>query len=103
MVTFELAVGILAACLVTGLLGWGIALVGLQARCAEVASQVARQIGRGDPQAASEARRRAPDGAIVTVDENTHDVEVTVLVEARWGAFGPVEVRGRAVAPAQGR
>ena len=42
MVTFELAIGLLTACLATALLGWGIGLVGLQARCTESAGQIAR-------------------------------------------------------------
>lgn len=103
MVTFELAVGILAACLITALLGWGIGLVGLQARCTEVASQIARQLGRGDEQAADEARGRVPRGGQVRVVDGPGEVEVLVIVEARWGSFGPIEVSGRAVAPAQGR
>lgn len=103
MVTFELAIGILAACLVTAMLGWAISLVGLQARCTEVASQIARQLGRGDQVAAGEARERIPDGAQVQVVDGADQVEVRVVVAAQWGHFGPIEVSGRAVAPTQGR
>lgn len=103
MVTFELAVGLLTACLVTALLGWGIGLVGLQARCTESAGQIARQLGRDDEQAAAEARGRVPDGAAVQVIEAATEVTVVVSVERSWGAFGPVIIRGRAAAPAEGR
>lgn len=103
MVTFELAVGLLAACLATALLGWGIGLVGLQARCTESAGQIARQLGRDDEQAAAEARGRVPDGAAVQVIEAATEVTVVVSVEQSWGAFGPVTIRGRAATPAEGR
>lgn len=103
MVTFELAIGILAACLVTAMLGWGVSLFGLQARCSEAASQIARQLGRGDQEAAEEARARVPQGARVQVLDGRDEVEVAVVVEARWGSFGPVEVSGKAIAPTRGR
>ncbi|MDI9628339.1 MAG: TadE family type IV pilus minor pilin [Acidobacteriota bacterium] len=103
MVTFELAIGILAACLATALLGWGIGLVGLQARCTESAGQIARQLGRDDQQAADEARGRVPEGAAVLVSEAPTEVAVVVSVEASWGAFGPITVEGRAAAPTGGR
>ncbi len=103
MVTVELAVGVLAACLVAALLGWGIGLIGLQARCSESASQIARQLGRDDQQAADEARLRVPDGAEVRVTSGNTTVEVLVTAQASWGRFGPVTVQGRATAPTRGR
>lgn len=103
MVTFELAVGILAACVVTAMLGWGIALLGVQAQCAEVAGQIARQLGRGDSVAAAEAQGRAPEGAQISVSEGAGEIVVVVRLDAYWGALGPVPVQGRAVAPSDGR
>lgn len=103
MVTFELAIGLLAACLATALLGWGIGLVGLQARCTESAGQIARQLGRDDEQAAAQARGRVPDGAAVQVIEAATEVTVLVSVERSWGAFGPVTIQGRAATPTEGR
>lgn len=103
MVTFELAVGILSAALLTALLGWGIGLVSLQSRCTDVAGQVARQLGRGDSVAADEARGRVPADAQVQVHEGPSEVEVVVVAQASWGVFGPVEVTGRAISPTQGR
>lgn len=103
MVTVELAVGVLAACLVAALLGWGIGLIGLQARCGESASQIARQLGRDDQQAADEARLRVPDGAEVRVTSGNTTVEVLVTAQASWGRLGPVTVQGRATAPTRGR
>lgn len=103
MVTVELAIGVMTACLVAALLGWGIGLIGLQARCSESASQIARQLGRDDQQAADEARLRVPDGAEVRVTSGNTTVEVLVTAQASWGRFGPVTVQGRATAPTQGR
>lgn len=103
MVTFELAVGILTASLLAGLLGWGMALVGLQARCTDLASQVARQLGRGDLPAAAQAQARVPDGGQVLVNESDQQIEVMIVVEASWGVLGPVKISGRAVAPTGGR
>lgn len=99
MVTFELAVGVLSACLLAAVLGWGISLVTLQSRCSDAATQIVRQLARGDQQAAADAISRAPEGAQVLTDDQPDKIKVTVLVEVRWGAFGPVEVRASAVAP----
>lgn len=103
MVTFELAVGILAAALLTTFLGWGIELISLQARCSDLASQIARQLARGDTDAADEARQRVPAPGEVQITEGSTEVEVLVTVQATWGVLGPIEIAGRAVAPAAGR
>lgn len=103
MVTFELAIGLLAACVVAALLGWGINLIALQARCSDSASQIVRQLARGDTQAAQQAEQRVPPAARVDVTENPDEIVVAVSVSARWGVFGPIEVRGRASAPTKGR
>ncbi len=103
MVTAELAVAILAACLLTGILGWTVSLVALQARCADAAGQIARQLARGDQEAAREAEERIPDGAQLKVEESATEVTVLVTVEAHWGTLGPVEITGRASSPGGGR
>lgn len=103
MVTFELAIGILSAALLTAMLGWGIGLISLQARCTDAASQIARQLARGDAEAAEAARERVPDEAAVQITEGSAEVEVLVSVQASWGVLGPIEVAGHAAAPTGGR
>lgn len=102
MVTFELAIGILSACLVAAALGWGVSLITLQSRCSDAATQIARQLARGDQQAADEAIARAPKDAQVITEPRPGEIKVTVLVEASWGAFGPVQVKASAVLPVEG-
>lgn len=103
MVTFELAVGTLSAVVVTALLAWGIGLVALQARCHDTAAQIARQLARGDQAAAQEALARGPQDASMTVDDKDGNVSVVVRVAARFGAVGPVDVRGGAQMPREQR
>lgn len=103
MVTFELAVGMLTACLMAGMLGWTVSLVALQARCSDAAGQIVRQLARGDQEAAQEAEQHVPDGARVQVVEAGQQITVQVAVDARWGALGPIEIEGRATAPTAGQ
>lgn len=103
MVTVELAVGMLTACLMAGMLGWTVSLVALQARCSDAAGQIARQLARGDQEAAQQAEVHMPDGAALTVLESDARVTVLVAVETHWGALGPVAIEGRASAPSGGR
>ena len=103
MVTVELAVGMLTACLMAGMLGWTVSLVALQARCSDAAGQIARQLARGDQEAAQQAEEHMPDGAALTVLESDARVTVLVAVETHWGALGPVAIEGRASAPSGGR
>lgn len=103
MVTFELAVGILSAALLTALLSWGVGLIALQAQCSDVASQVARQLARGDVEAAEQAEQRVPTNGRVSVMERPTEIEVAVVVQVSWGRLGPIDVTGSAVAPTQGR
>lgn len=98
MVTAELAVGMLAAGMVAVMACWVVGLVVLQTRCADVASQVARQVARGDQQAADEARGRAPSGAKVDVRKGGATVTVVVDVDSSLGRLGPVHLTGRAIA-----
>ena len=85
MVTFELAVGMLTACLMAGMLGWTVSLVALQARCSDAAGQIVRQLARGDQEAAQEAEQHVPDGARVQVVEAGQQITVQVAVDARIG------------------
>lgn len=101
MVTFELAVGLLTAVLLAGVLGWGISLIALQQRCTDVAGQIARQVARGDQEAADRAAELVPEQARVETRRESELVRVQVIVAARWGVLGPVEIRGEAVWPTE--
>lgn len=98
MVTAEFAVGLLTAGLAATLACWVVMLVALQARCADVAGQVARQVARADDEAAAEAKRRVPDGGTVQVSKGQREVRVVVQASRSWGPIGPVRLEGRAVA-----
>lgn len=103
MVTFELAIGMLSAALVATVLGWAVSLLMVQARCTDVAGQIARQLGRGDQEAAAQIVPLAPVGAQVEVTSADGLVTVRVAVDERLGIIGPVTVVGSATAPQQGR
>lgn len=103
MVTFELAIGLLSAAFVVTVLGWGVSLLTVQARCADVAGQIARELGRSDQAAADKISEQAPKGASVNVDPGADSITVTVSVDEWLGKFGPVTVTGSATAPNQGR
>lgn len=83
MVTAELAVATLAACVVTVLLSWGIYLMVVQVRCIDTAAEVARQAARGDDDAVALARREAPPGASIHITRTESIVRVEVRVVAR--------------------
>jgi hypothetical protein len=95
MVTAELAVATLAAGVMLIMLSWGIFLISVQLRCMDSASEVARQIARGDDAAAAAARDRAPDGAGFELSKTSELVIVKVRVSVR-----PFTFRSEA-APAQ--
>ncbi len=96
--TLELA----AALLVVGLVVAGCAqllgLVMVQVRCADVAAQVAREVGRGDQEAATKATQQAPGGATVQVSKDQGWVSVTVTVRRSVGPVGPIMLSGQATA-----
>lgn len=98
MVTAELAVATLAACVVLLLLGWGIYLMVVQVRCIDTAAEVARQAARDDDAAVARARREAPEGARVRVVRSAGLVRVEVTVVARPIASRLVAVPLRAQA-----
>lgn len=98
MVTAEIAVALLALGLVLAGCAGVLGLVMLQGRCADVAAQVARELGRADQHQAQRARSQAPAGATVSVTERDGWVSVTVRASRSWGPIGPVEVSGNATA-----
>lgn len=101
MVTFELAVGLLTATMVTIMLGWCIHLVTLQARCQATAYAVARQIARGDATEAEHVLSLGPRGARMGSVTGESQVRVEVSVDSSLGIFGPVEVRAEATVPVE--
>ncbi len=78
MVTAELAVSILAALALLIMLGWGIMLIMLQLQCADTAAEVARQAARGDEAGVGRAKRDAPDGSMITVEQRGGSTVVRV-------------------------
>lgn len=98
MVTVELAVGLLAVGMVLTLCCWVLSLVVVQTRCEDTASQVARQLARGDGAAARKAEERAPQGSEVTRRPGPGTITVTVQVERSLGSIGPVHLSGAATA-----
>lgn len=95
MVTAELAVGILAACLISIALAWCVSLVGAQIRCSDSAAAIARQYARDDLVGAQIASGSAPEGAEVTVSRDGQLVEVSVTVERSFVGFSTL-VTGKA-------
>lgn len=98
MVTAELAVGLLAVGMVLTLCCWVLTLVVVQTRCEDTASQVARQLARGDTAAARQAEHRAPKGSEITRRSASGTVTVKVQVERSLGSIGPVQLSGDATA-----
>lgn len=99
MVTAELAVGILAACVVTAILVWAISLIGLQAVCSDIASQVARFEARGDKQSAAAAKAKAPHDSVIQIERSADEVAVTVSTKRSLGVLGSVPVRAEVAQP----
>ena len=83
MVTAELAVAILAALALLGMMLWGISLVVIELRCVDTATAVARQAARGDAAGVRMARAAAPAGASVSTSSRAGVVTVAVRVRAR--------------------
>jgi len=100
MVTAELAVSILTAAMIAIVMCWGIHLIAVQTECTDIAAQVARAEARGDAKAASEARKRAPAGAVIDVGTTSDGaILVRVSVQAKFGSVMSMKVTGRAVMP----
>lgn len=83
MVTAELAVGLLAVALVISMAAGLAGTLQLQARCIDSASEIARQIARGDDAAAARASRDVPEGAVVSHRRSGDQVVVTVRMPVR--------------------
>lgn len=98
MVTFELAVGILAAAVLAGILAWTVSLVVVSARCVDSATAIARQLARGDTRAAGRAKDAAPRGSTVRIHRQEDRVVVVVSTRERFGLVGPVSLTGQATA-----
>lgn len=92
MVTVELAIGCIVAVLVTACLV-SLAMLGVaQSACAESSAQLARQKARGDAAALESARRRAPEGARISLTSLPDGVTAEVSVDVRIVGLGPVAV-----------
>ncbi len=87
MVTAELAVATLAAGAMLIMLSWGIFLIGLQLRCIDSATEVARQAARHDNAAVTAARSRAPKGSAFQIRKSSELVTVEVRLGVRPFAF----------------
>jgi hypothetical protein len=100
------ALPVLAVLLLVAL--WSVNVVVLQLRCVDAAGTAARALARGEPVplVRADARRVAPEGAVLGVEHMGRMIAVEVRVTARlpgpWRGAGPgVELRGRAVAVAE--
>jgi len=87
-----------------------LACVAAQLRCVDAARAAARVAARGDAPALvrTTGERLAPAGATITLRPAGDTVEVVVTAQVRpfgraLGALPAVPVRGRAVAPVEGR
>ncbi|MGJ6979801.1 TadE family type IV pilus minor pilin [Aestuariimicrobium soli] len=99
MVTVETAVGMIAVAVVLAFCSALVGLVIQQGQCEEVATQVARQVARGDDEAARRASQAAPLSAEVVTTTRSGWVTVVVTMRQSWGSLGPVEVQGAASMP----
>lgn len=101
MVTVEFAVALIVVALVACGAAFVVQLVVVQARCGDTAAAVARQIARGDDQAAAKAKATAPKGASVTIVRSGNTVDVRVAVSEKMGIFGPFHLSGSMSAVAE--
>ena len=98
----ELAIGFVTITFMTAVLAIVVLLGVVQAACASTATQMARQLARGDAAAASAVRDMGPVDAEVRVKEETAGVSVTVsttvpilelgniaMTAQRWAAWEP--------------
>ena len=106
MVTAELAVTTLAAFALLIAMCWGIYLIVTQVRLGDTAAAVARQAARDDRAATAKAKAAAPPGSVVTVEQRSELVTVTVRVIARplakWLVAVPLTARAEVVPEPEG-
>jgi len=98
MVTVEIAVGLLTLALLCLTAMAVVSAVVVQIRCGDTAAAVARQLARGDTDAADRARSAAPPGAVVSVTTAHDRVTVRVSVTERLGRLGPLRLSSQAEA-----
>ena len=98
MVTVELAIGLLTMAIVAVVGAFVVSMVVVQTRCGDTASAIARQLARGDEDAAARARSNAPPGAAIQVTRTRDHVRVTVGVVERLGRIGPLHLSSQAEA-----
>lgn len=102
MVTVELAVGFVTITFLTATLAVVVLLGVVQSACANTSTGMARQLARGDAEAASAVREAGPADAGVRVEEEASGVAVTVsapvpilgmgsivVTAERWAAWEP--------------
>ena len=98
MVTVEMAfaalgIGVLIV-VCTGLVAVGLA----QIQCNDAAAQIARQVARDDLEAVAQIKARLPQSALVSITQESRQVEVEVTITVRpWGKWLPaISLTGRA-------
>lgn len=92
LVTVELAIGFVTVTLLAAVL-MGVVSLGLaQAAAARTSSEVARQLARGDSEAAERAEQEAPPGARVEARDVDDGVRVTTEVPVDIFGIGVVDV-----------
>ena len=92
MVTVELAVGFVTATLLAVTLAAIVVLGVAQASCARTSAEMARQLARGDQDAAVAARGEAPAGAQFNVDSGPDGGAVHVSTAVPILGVGEVRV-----------
>ncbi|MDO5285908.1 MAG: TadE family type IV pilus minor pilin [Actinomycetia bacterium] len=99
-VTAETALASIALAMLAALMVSVLMAVGVQVRCTDAASAIARQAARGDTAAIDQLKQRLPQGATaVTVsDATTITVTVTAPVRVWHGSLGQLQVSATATA-----
>ena len=96
LVTVELAIGLIAAAMLTAMLV-GVSMIGVtQAAVDESAAQLVRQAARGDDAAFEQAMDRTPPKADVTVRREADGVSASVTATVKIPWVGPFVVSGDA-------
>lgn len=83
MVTVELALSIIALCLITMAALWFVWALGQQVRLVDTAGEVARQVARGDRAGVDRAVADRPAGSVVTSRREDGDAIIGVRLSAR--------------------
>jgi hypothetical protein len=106
MVTAELAMASLGVAVIVVAVGWVVGVLGLLVQCQGTAGEVARQLARGDTEAAARAEHTAPSGAKIRTGRSGDEVRVVVQLQARpwvsWLPAVPLEARATVLAEPEG-